>query len=57
AWGRKNEENRLSPGPGGPWDSWDVKARIGRKAARRSTQQRDIRAVGTRGMRKGEPAE
>ncbi|KAH9329762.1 hypothetical protein KI387_001870, partial [Taxus chinensis] len=31
-------ENRLSPSLGGPWDSWDVRAQISRKAARWSTQ-------------------
>ncbi|KAH9312056.1 hypothetical protein KI387_027091, partial [Taxus chinensis] len=34
----QNHENRLSPSPGGPWDSWDVGARISRKAARWSMQ-------------------
>ncbi|KAH9301940.1 hypothetical protein KI387_013523, partial [Taxus chinensis] len=41
----------------GPWNSWDIWARIGRKTARQSAEQRDSRDRGTRETRKFGSAE
>ncbi|KAH9309061.1 hypothetical protein KI387_036972, partial [Taxus chinensis] len=57
AWARKNCENWLSPRPRNGQDMRDIGARIGRKAARQSAGQRNIRAIGMRGMRKAGLAE
>ncbi|KAH9318176.1 hypothetical protein KI387_019945, partial [Taxus chinensis] len=56
-WARKNHEKWLSPSPRNNRDVRDIWARIGRKAARQSAEQRNIRAVRMRGRAKAGSAE